>query len=438
MATSISIVSRDSSPGDGNEIEEIVSKKPPFVVMWGTVFFLVFLVVIAVVCWFVRYPDIVVASARLNSVNAPREVVTRTDGRLARLVVKEGEKVGGGQLLGYMESIAEPGSVMRVDARIDSVISLIAHNRTDEIVRYFPHDLAPGSGVALGELQSSYQKFVQAFGTFRDFLKDGFYLQKKKMLLTDETDIENLHSILVSQRELLQQDLSLSSETFTSSESLLKEKVISPSDYRTEKSKLISKQLTLPQINASIVGNESQLNGKRKEIAELENQIVVQKNTFIQAVQTLKSEIQAWQYKYLLRAPVAGSVSFTGFIQENQEMKSSQPVFYVQPDSTSYFMEMLVPQYNFGKVREGQKVLIRFRAYPFEQYGSVAGRIASINRTATDSGYLARVILPDGLVTSYRQPLAYRNGLVAEAEIVTEDLRLLERFYYGVAKRVKR
>jgi HlyD family secretion protein len=89
-------------------------------------------------------------------------------------------------------------------------------------------------------------------------------------------------------------------------------------DYRNEESKLIAKKMALPQINSSIVSNESQQNEKRKEIAELENQIIVQKSIFIQALQTFKSQLQAWEYKYLLKSSIDGTVSFTGFFQENQ------------------------------------------------------------------------------------------------------------------------
>jgi len=250
--------------------------------------------------------------------------------------------------------------------------------------------------------------------------------------------IKPLYAILSDQKRLLQQDLSLSIENFNANESLAKDKVISALDYRNEKNKLIAKQLSLPQINASIVSNESQQNEKRKEIAELENQIIVQKNTFVQALHTMKSQIQAWEFKYLLKTPVSGIVSFSGFFQENQEMKAGQPLFYVQPDNTSYFVEMLVPQYNFGRVKQGQTVLLKFQAYPFEQYGSVVGKIDYINSTPSDSGYLAKVILPNGLITNYKKPLQYRNGLFAQADIITENMRLLERFYYNITKQLKR
>ncbi len=165
---------------------------------------------------------------------------------------------------------------------------------------------------------------------------------------------------------------------------------------------------------------------------------MVQKSVFVQALQTIKSQIQAWEFKYLIKAPVAGTVYFTGYFQENQEMKIGQSLFYVQPVNTAYFVEMLIPQYNFGKVKQGQEVLLKFQAYPYEQYGSVTGKIGFINSVATDSGYLAKVVLTDGLVTTYKKPLLYRNGLFAQADIVTENMRLLERFYYNLIRQVKR
>jgi HlyD family secretion protein len=265
-----------------------------------------------------------------------------------------------------------------------------------------------------------------------------FISGKGKMWDLDILNIQKLHSLLIEQKKFLLQDDSLSQANFAAAESLAKDKVFSALDYRNEKSKLIAKHLTLPQINTSIVSNESEQNQKRKEIAELENQIFLQKNIFVQALQTIRSQIQAWEYKYLLKAPVTGTVSFTGFFQENQEIKSGQSLFNIQPENSSYFVEMVIPQYNFGKVRTGQDVLLKFQAYPFEQYGSVVGKIDYINNTPNDSGYLARVALPNGLITNYRMTLQFNNGLSAQANIITEKMRLLERFYYNFSKRVRR
>lgn len=421
-----------------SEVQEFISHKPNFIIRWGiTIFFLV-LLSLAIVCWFIQYPDLVTAKARLNSINAPKEIITHTDGKLIKVAVKENDSVQAGQVLAYMESLANPSAIQQVSSQIDTIQKLIRNNQTNEITHFFPNYSNQVLLNQLGEVQTSYQTFIQSFITFKDFLYNGFYLRKKTMLQTDLQNIQKLNKILISQKELLQKDLSLTNETFKANESLAKDKVISLMDYRNEESKLIAKKLSLPQINSAIVTNESQQNEKRKEIAELENQIVVQKNTFIQALQTIKSQIQAWEFKYLLKASIAGTISFTGFFQENQEIKNWQPLFYVQPTNTAYFVEMLIPQYNFGKIQLGQQVLLKFQAYPYEQYGAVVGKIDYINSTPSDSGYLAKVSLPDGLVTNYKKPLQYRNGLFAQADIITENMRLLERFYYSLVKQVKR
>ena len=84
----------------------------------------------------------------------------------------------------------------------------------------------------------------------------------------------------------------------------------------------------------------------------------------------------------------------------------------------------------------GEQVLLKFASYPFQEYGAVKGKIAFISHITTDSGYLAKVVLTDGLNTNYKKQIQYRDGLVAQGEIITKDLRLLQRFYYGIVKQV--
>ncbi|MCC6634522.1 MAG: HlyD family efflux transporter periplasmic adaptor subunit [Chitinophagaceae bacterium] len=422
----------------GEDYHEIISRKPTFLARWALVLFAIILFLIVAASWFIYYPETITAKAKLNSTNAPKEAIAHTDGKLITITVKEKEFVQAGQILAYIESLANPNAVDRINQQTDSIKYLMNTNKTNEIIYLFPNYTNQKFLNNLGELQTNYQTFIQSFITFKDFLNNGFYLRKKIMLQTDLQNLQKMGAVLVHQRELLQADLALTHETFKANETLAKEKVISSMDYRNEESKLIAKKLSLPQINASIINNESQQNDKLKEIAELDNQIAVQKSIFMQALQTLKSEIQAWEYKYVIKAPVAGSVAFTGFYQENQEIKNGQSLFVVQPTNTQYFLEAQILQYNFGKVKLGQQVLLKFEAYPYEQYGSVTGKIDFINTIPTDSGYLAKIILPDGLISNYKKPLQYHTGLTAQADIVTEDIRLLERFYYNIRKQLSR
>ncbi len=417
----------------GNEIEEIISRKPPLIVRWGSVYFFFILLLIGLMSWFIKYPDTIEAKGVLNSINAPKGIQTKVNGKLVKLFIKENQQVSKNDIIGYIESTASQQEVMALSKMLDSISQKVNRGSTNEILEYLTVQLNN-----LGEVQVPYQMFSNSLIVFSNYLRNGFYMRKRRMLLRDIGYLQRLHSELIGQKKLLTKDISLSDSTFHAQQMLKDEAVISAMDYRSEKSKLIAKQMTLPQINSSIIINESQQHEKQKEIAELENQIQQQKSMFLQTLNTVKSEVEDWRKKYLLVAPVNGKVSFAAFLQENQELRAGQLICYVNPGTAGYYIETLIPQYNFGKVKTGQQVLLKFQAYPYQEFGSVRGKIEFISSIPTDSGYLAKVILPQGLVTNYERTLNYRTGLTVQAEIVTENMQLLRRVFHKLRKNVVR
>jgi len=54
-----------------------------------------------------------------------------------------------------------------------------------------------------------------------------------------------------------------------------------------------------------------------------------------------------------------------------------------------------------------------------------------------DSLFFAKVTFPDGLLTSYGHEIPPRNGMTGNAEIITQDVRLLERVYNNITKELR-
>jgi multidrug efflux pump subunit AcrA (membrane-fusion protein) len=414
-------------------MQDIVSNKPGFLIRWGNLFFLIILLLIIAACWFVKYPDVVPASATLTSINAPKPIVCLIGGKLIKLNIAESQRVKKGEILGYLESTARHEEVLTLASVLDTIQLLLTKNKADEIIKYFP-----GTATQLGELQASYQTFSQGFLSFTNYLNEGFYIKKRAMLLKDKENLQKLNRNLVEQRKLQEQDLALVQKTFDANQSLKKENVISDFDYRLEQSKLINKKLTLPQIQSALIGNESQQIEKEKEMIELENTISQQKIIFQQALNTFHSQVEDWKKRYIMIAPLDGKIAFNSFVQENQQLQASQIICYINPENSQYFAELVIPQSNFGKVIVGQQVLLKFESYPFQEFGSVIGKIDFISRVPGEKGYLAKVILTKGLTTTYKKQIQYRDGLSAVAEIVTQDMRLLERFYYNLVKQIRK
>ena len=132
-------------------------------------------------------------------------------------------------------------------------------------------------------------------------------------------------------------------------------------------------------------------------------------------------------------------MSFSSILQEKQLLSANQEIFFIAPASSQFFGTVKIPQMSFGKIKTGQKVLIKFNGYPFQEFGSVDGVIAEISEVpAKDSTFLAKINLPNGLKTNFNKQLTYKIGMNATAEIITEDLRLIERFFQNFRKSVSR
>jgi multidrug efflux pump subunit AcrA (membrane-fusion protein) len=402
------------------EVQEIISQKPSWIVRNGIVLFLAIIATMLATTFFISYPDVVNANATFTSINAPKEVKARAEGKLIKLSVAEGKIVNENDIIGFLESRAAHNEVLALSQVIDNAQNNIAANELSGLSSSYKN---------LGEVQQSYQVFMQVLNTYKQYLSRGFYRQKKNMLQQDVSYLQRLHANLEEQKRMQQEDLGLAEKTFEANKTLSNEKVIADFEYRNEKSKYISKAMAIPQINSSLITNESAKHEKEKEMAQLENDIAQQKGIFVEALNTLKAQLDDWKNKFLLIAPVVGKVSFAEFLQENSQIKIGQTVCFINPENTQYYARVFIPQTNFGKIKTGEEVLLKLNAYPYREFGIIKAKLDFISSIPTDSGFVAKVILPNGLLTNYKKQLHYTEGLSAQAEIITEDLQLSDRFF---------
>ncbi len=402
------------------EVQEIISQKPSWIVRNGIVLFLAIIGMMLATTFFISYPDVVNTNATFTSLNAPKEVKARAEGKLVKLSVAEGKLVNENDIIGFLESKASHEEVISLSNMINSLQNSIDKNELG---------ILPSNFNNLGEVQQAYQVFIQAHTTYKQYLTSGFYTQKKNMLQEDLGYLQRLHGNLEEQKRMQQEDLGLASKTFDANKKLSDEKVIADIEFRNEKSKFISKAMTIPQINASLISNESSKHEKEKEIAQLENDIAQQEGVFAQAINTFKAQIDDWKNRFLLVAPVSGKVSFTEFLQENNQVKINQTICFINPENTSYYAKVFIPQNNFGKIKIGEEVLLKLNAYPYREFGIIIAKLDFVSSIPTDSGFIAKVILPNGLTTNYKKQLQYTEGLSAQAEIITQDLKLSDRLF---------
>lgn len=409
--------------------QEIISRKPDFYEKWALLLFLSILLILVSCTWFIKYPDIIEARAVLTGTNAPKEIVPRQTGKLTALFAKNNQQVKQGDILGWIESNANAREVIDLAGRLDSSVKKVDQSNPQAIAGLFNKRFSN-----LGELQSAYQTFITALLQYNDYLVNGFYSRKKTMLLNDIAALHNMQTIAAAQRKLTVEDNALAEKTFEMNRKLFEQKVISAEEYRQAQSILLNKQLSVPQADANIISQQNQIRDKQKEIDQLTHDILQQQLTFEQALHTLKSSVEEWLKAFTLQAPTNGIVVFALPLQQNQFIEQGKLLGYVNPLDSKYYAEIKLPQNNFGKVDTGMKVQLRFDAYPYQEVGFVPGTLNYVSVVAVDSTFIGTVQLNKGLQTNQGKPLQYKNGLKAQALIITKDMRLLERLYYSIVK----
>ncbi|TDR40754.1 membrane fusion protein [Tahibacter aquaticus] len=137
----------------------------------------------------------------------------------------------------------------------------------------------------------------------------------------------------------------------------------------------------------------------------------------------------------LLRAPLGGLIASRA-VEPGQAVKSGQIVLTLLPHHSRLQAQLSVPSRAIGFVEIGDRVLLRYQAYPYQKFGHHAGTVVRVSRSPVargsaeaapaDSYYRVLVDLDAQSVSAYGKPEALRPGMMLDADILGERRRLYE------------
>jgi multidrug efflux pump subunit AcrA (membrane-fusion protein) len=411
-------------------VKDIITAVPSWILRWGITLVFSILLMVILMSALIRYPDIIRTSLRVSSLNSPKEIIARQNGKLVKLLAEENSSVHKGAPLAFLESTANHNDVIRLKGLLISLGKKIETGDLASLENQLPKNLS------LGELQSSYQDFYQDFIQFANTEKGGFYLVQKQYLQNDLKEIGKLQQQILKRKEIQQKELTNIKEEYENYRILKNKDVISNSEFRQQENKYLAGKYPLEQTTSELINNNSTYLAKQKELAALDNTILEQRAKFIQSLQGMINATDQWLLNYVCTATVSGKVSYVGILQENQNVKNGQELFLINPGNSSFFGEVQVPQYNMGKVHLGQKVLVKMKSYPFEEFGIIEGKISYITDVALkDSVFFAKVDFKPLPSNDKSKNISLKPGMLADAEIVTRDNSLLNRFFNSLFKK---
>jgi HlyD family secretion protein len=130
-------------------------------------------------------------------------------------------------------------------------------------------------------------------------------------------------------------------------------------------------------------------------------------------------------------APVEGRVGPVAVRRAGEVVPRGQALLTLLPEGVELMAELRIANRDVGLVREGQEVKLKFDAFPFAEYGAIAGRLTNVVLEAeTGSGgetyFRATASLGQQYFRKNGEAIPLRSGMTATAEIRTEQKTILE------------
>lgn len=409
---------------------EVHNMKPSWWAVWGIFIVFGFVLMLLVLSYFIRYPDIIVAEARFAS-NLPSVTIpAKSSSQIAAIKKDSKEYVTKGDYIFVLKDNSDYEDILRLKENLKGLeleFGLIPFFEKNLITEYKLGNQIQGSWNALNHHLLQYYQIVKQKKYELEIhrLKEELLLQQKilkkyQKLLSFDSSIAKIQDTNKSIDSVLLQEAVISKVQF--SESLIRnmeiQKIVSQEELSIARSKL--------EI-ARIGNNIKQLMQQQAEqLIELEVNIR-------KALIDLELAIKSWEDNYVIQAPISGQIHFLSPIKENQQVLVNDELVTIIPDSMTFSVLLKIPFSGAGKLETGQAVNIKLNDYPYNEYGVLKGELIEISGVASQSHYLGKVAL-EGNRTSYNKLINIKENTLGIAEIITEDRswlgRLLEKVIY--------
>jgi multidrug resistance efflux pump len=403
-------------------VEDIMGSPPGKILRWGTLAIFIVFVLFILFAWFIKYPDLIPSPVEITTENPPVTLVSKISGRIKHLNVANKSIVVKGQVLAVMETAAsyKEFEILRKFADTASYFLSLQNNSMQVLTK-------------LGELQIHYSTFQRNLSAYNNYIKNDYYGNKIQSVKDEMKGTRIYIDRLRESEKLYSENLELDAKRFRRDSALFKaNKTIPDSEYDKSRQALIRQRLELQNIRLQLSAKDIEQTSRQQLLVEhsikRSEEIEKLSSTLEESFRNLKAQISIWEITYLLVSPVSGTVTFTKYWSENQSVSKDEPVLTIIPsDQGNYVGRIWLKMQRSGKAMVGQSVNIKLSSFPYLEYGMVRGIIITKSLVPSGDAYVIEIELPDGLKTLYNRQLDFTQNMQGTAEIITDDMRLLQK-----------
>lgn len=411
------------------EFKEIVERIPDnftTLLVWGLLLFIAILLILSVV---IKVPDRVIAEIRVTSTQPPITLRAQKQGKIKLLKKNLPCKCKAGEYIAVLENPANTDHIQLLkktfanrDVFADSQILSVLND----------------SVLYLGEVETEYFKYCQQRQNYEDLINDSKYKFEIELydqkIMNDSIHLLYLNEILGNHYQQYQ----IRKKQYQTDSILLEKNAILESEYNQSyigvlnlERQIISLKTEIFSKSQSIIDSKLRRESITREYKQSLNLAALSlKETYHSVI----TQIKAWENAYVFMSVEDGTVDFVNPISDASFILAGEPIFDIVFDNNQFLGIAIMPSLGAGGVKRGQRVNLKMDLYPYQEYGTLEGKVRNISLSSVDKGYLIYVDLPNGLISSSNYEFSFAETIYGQAEIITDNKRLISVIFNQIYK----
>lgn len=409
-----------------DEVQEIMSHVPNWMIRRGITLFFGLICLFIFITWFIKYPDVVNGSVILTTVEPPIKLVAKNAGEINQLYFEENAVVKKGDLLATLNNSLTKEAKLYLE-KINSEIKFELQKGALET-----YEVANSSFV-FGGVQVDYSNLIKGVADYKYLVNENNTQFKIVNLKKQIHNHQMLKSVTQKQLNSSTKQLEQAKEKYNSDKELYKKGVYSKMQFYQEEKEFNLAKNAVENLEKATIQYAITLTDLEKQLNDLEFNFEKQKGELLQGIAmslaNIENAIANWELDFQIKAPIDGTITYLQSLSQNEFVTSGKELFAIVPNNQDYIGQIKIQQAGYGKIEVGQKVRIKLDNFPYQEYGQLDGAVKEISLIPNEESYLVKVTLLEGVKSSYNKELTYTPEMAGTAEIITKDLRLMERIF---------
>lgn len=406
-----------------DEVQEIMSKVPNWMIRWGITLIFVIVLLFLFLSWLIKYPDVVQGKATFSTQKPAIRLVAKANGEIDYISVKNNSAVSKGSIIATVGNNGSPTG--------KNYLIAVCQGIEKDLENF---EFPPISDSAeLGNIHQNYVNLKNAVLEYQLFLKTDptpFEIANIQEQIHNQTI---LRSVNYQQLNTAKKQLKRMTEKFETDQELYQKGIISKIKLQEGETQMIQAENNVGNLKKSSIQNSIAITDLKKQRQQRLFEVEKQKSTLKHAIQlqkeTIENSIEQWGKEFQIIAPIKGKLTYLENVSNHQFVEAGKELFAVVPENQDYIGYLKVPKSGYGKVKKGQRVRVQLDKYPHYEFGQLDGKVTAISLLPNKEEYQITFKLTNGLISSYGKQFEYTPEMTGTADVITEDVRLIQRVF---------